>query len=304
MDQPIINLDVAAWDALPQSVQDYWKQAVAHVNLPPLLSDVVAAGLNLENFDPRELAAMAGRDPVLGAKLLAVANSAKFGLRTPMTSIQRAVVHLGFNLVKTIIVAYQLETSFTSFSAMPKEYLSRVRRWSSCASVIAFQWAQAADLADPSTTATAALLSRLGTLVLGLGRPQPTDVYWLQPDELQRLAYEQWQWQVTSPSLSRMLVQHWGLPDPLPEMAQRQWEPLATVLPASYQHQALTLLTAAVVLAERYIDVPTVGAGEVLDQLPYSQLKENLIANRLLDQLGDVWGSARLQRELGLANEE
>lgn len=304
MDQPNIKLEVSAWDALPQSVQDYWKQAVSHVNLPPLLSDVVAAGLNLESFDPRELAGMAGRDPVLGAKLLAVANSAKFGLRTPMTSIQRAVVHLGFNLVKTIIVGYQLESSFSNFAAIPKVYLNRVRRWSSCSSVIAFQWAQAADLTDPSTTATAALLSRLGTLVLGLGRPQPTEVYWLQPDELQRLAYEDWQWQVTSPSLSAMLVQHWGLPDPLPELVQRQWEPLAKVLPSSYQNHALTLVAAAVVLAERFIDIPTVGAGEVLDQPPYAQLKENLVANRLLDHLSEVWGSARLQRELSLANEE
>jgi HD-like signal output (HDOD) protein len=304
MDQPNVNLEIAAWDALPESVQDYWKQAVSRVNLPPLLSDVVAAGLNLENFDPRELAGMAGRDPVLGSKLLAVANSAKFGLTTPMTSIQRAVVHLGFNLVKTVIVGYQLETSFSSFAPIPKAFLSRVRRWSSCASVIAFQWSQAADLADPSTTATAALLSRLGTLVLGLGLPQPTDVYWLQPDELQRLAYEDWTWQVSSPSLSWMLVRHWGLPDPLPEMAQRQWEPLAKALPITFQNQALTLLTAAVVLAERFIEAPTIGAGEILDQPVYARLKENLVANRLLDQLADVWSSARLQRELGLANEE
>jgi HD-like signal output (HDOD) protein len=304
MDQPNHNLEIAAWEDLPQSVRDYWQQAVRQVSLPPLLTDLLAAGLTLDNFDPRELAALAGRDPVLGAKLLAVANSAKFGLRTPMTSIQRAVVHLGFNLVKTITIAYQLETGFGHVAIIPRAYLSRVRRWSSCAAVIAFQWAQAADLTDPSTTATAALLSRLGTLVLSLGQPQPTEMYWLQPDELQRLTYEVTQWQVTSPSLCQMLVKHWGLPDPLPELVQRQWEPLAKKLTPSYQSHALTLVAAALVLAERFIDVPSVTAGEVLDQESYAQLKANLVTNRLLDHLGEVWNSARLQRELGLANEE
>lgn len=297
-------IEVKSWDDLPAPVQTEWMDTVANVKFPPLLTEVIAAGLSLDYYDPRQLADMAGRDPVLGAKLLAVANSAKFGLTTPMTSIQRAVIHLGYNLVKTIMVAYQLEATFDTVTQIPKEHLSLVRRWSSCASVIVFQWGQAADYTDSATTATAALLSRLGTLTLGLGVPPPGEAYLSLPDELSRLEYEQETWGVAVPTLGSLLTQRWGLPDPLPELVQRQWEPLVRELPHSAPNHGLSLIAAALAIGWHYLHDPEVQATAVLEQDAYRRLKANLAANRLLDSLGGLWRSARLQRELALANED
>jgi HD-like signal output (HDOD) protein len=300
----MLDIDICSWEALPPPVQTRWLDTVANVKFPPLLTEAVAAGLSLDYFDPRQLADMAGRDPVLGAKLLAVANSARFGLTNPMTSIQRAVIHLGYNLVKTIMVAYQLETTFGTNAKIPKEHLSFVRRWSSCASVIAFQWGQAADYTDSSTSATAALLSRLGTLALGLGTPPPTVDYIKLPDELLRLDTEQFTWGVTTPTLGSLIATRWGLPAPLPELVQRQWEPLVHELPQSAASHGLSLICGAVVLSAHYLGNSEVNASEVLDMAPYAQLKANVAANHLLAHLGGLWHSARLQRELALANED
>jgi HD-like signal output (HDOD) protein len=293
-----------AADTLPPETREYWQGILAAVNLPPLLTEIMASGLSLDAFDPRSLAAMANRDPVLGAKLLAVANSARFGLSSPMTSIQRAIVHLGYNLVKTIMVAYQVEASFGKMAPIAKEHLNLVRRWSSCASVIAFQWGQAADLADASTAATAALLARLGTLTLALGQPKPGPAYWQLGDEFARLDFEQAGWGITTPSLSYLLIQRWGLPEPLPVMVLRQYEPLIVEYDTSYTHHSQALIAAALVLAQAYCTDPEVRAGAVFDLPVYERLKSNLAANHLLEHLGELWLSARLQRELALASEE
>jgi HD-like signal output (HDOD) protein len=300
----MLDIEISSWETLPPPIQAQWLETVANVKFPPLLTEVIASGLSLDYFDPRQLADMAGRDPVLGAKLLAVANSAKFGLTNPMTSIQRAVIHLGYNLVKTIMVAYQVEATFDTVSRIPKDHLSYVRRWSSCASVIAFQWGQAADFADSSTSATAALLSRLGTLALGLSSPAPGSAYKELPDELARLEFEQLTWGVTTPTLGSLITQRWGLPEPLPELVQRQWEPLARELPRSAANHGLTLICAAVVLSAQYLANTELNACEVLDLEQYQQLKANVNANHLLDKLSGLWHSARLQRELALANED
>jgi HD-like signal output (HDOD) protein len=297
-------LEIKGWDELPQATRELWQGKLANVNLPPLVSELLAARLDSETFDPRDMAVLASRDPVLGAKLLAVANSARFGLTTPMTSIQRSVVHLGFNLVRTIMVAYSLESTFGRMASIDRNHLNQVRWWSSGASVLAFHWAQAADLPDPSTAATAALLGLLGTLVLGLAQPSPGAAYFDLPDGVSRLQYESSAWQVTSPLLGCLLATNWGLPAPLPTFISRQWEPLCRPLAVHYETRPLVLIGAAVTLIGHVLADHDVSVGQVLDRQEYRVLKSNLADNRLLDELLSVWSRPRFRRELLAAMSE
>lgn len=298
MDQPENELYQTGFDQLAEPVQQQWIMQLAEVNLPPLLMEMIQSRLELDTFNPKELANMASRDPVLGAKLLAVANSAKFGLTTPMTSIQRAVVHLGFNLVKTIMVAYQLEAVFLNLAVIPQDYLSFVRRWSCGASVIAFHWAQAADMPDSSTLATAALFGRLGTLLLGLAQPPPSSAYLELEDELARLRYESATWKATSPALGQLVAQTWGMPEPLPELIAGQPAPLVQELPAGGANRSQVLVSGALVLAESFLHSPDIPALQLMDLPAYAVLKTNLTNHKLLDDLHICWSSARMQREL------
>ena len=298
MDQQDLEFECVQFSRLDYSVQQQWITQIAEVNLPPLLSELISTHLDLESFSPKELSMLVGRDPVLGAKILAVANAARYGLTTPMTSIQRAMVHLGFNLVKTIMVAYQLESTFLSMADISAEHLAHVRRWSSGASVIAFHLALAADLPDPSTVATAALLGRLGTLMLGLASPAPAEAYRALDDEIARLRFEAATWRITSPALGQVTAQSWGLPNPLPELIAGQWQPLTSGLPAEALARPQALVTAALVLAEHRLRASADTALELLDRPVYSNLKSNLVAHKLLEELHLCWSSARMQREL------
>jgi putative nucleotidyltransferase with HDIG domain len=53
------------------------------------------------------------QDPVLSAKLIRIANSSFFAFRDRVTSVQKAVSHLGLNLVKNLTLSTSVLASFT-----------------------------------------------------------------------------------------------------------------------------------------------------------------------------------------------
>jgi HD-like signal output (HDOD) protein len=288
----------APWAGLPESSRLRWGKPLEQVTPPPLMLEMSAAHLSLESFNPRELSEKAAQDAVLGARLLAVANSAKFGLASPLTSIQRAVVHLGFNLVKSISVTYMLETSFQKLAPAAKAQLRFNRQLSAGASVLAHKWAQLADMKDPSTVATVALLSRVGGLLLMFDANLPNDAYRGIKDDLARMQMEWSEWEATLPSLSAEQTTRWGLPEPIPSLILRQWEPLVRELGTSDEDRLLAVVAASLLIVRHYMDDTAIKPGTVIDQPQHLRLKDNLVRLKLLDSLVDIWNNARLQREL------
>ncbi len=65
-------------------------------------------------------------DPVLTAKLLSTANSAFYGLRWEVASIQQAVLTLGVDEVNRIVMAYQLRQQIFTFDSRQKDFLAKV----------------------------------------------------------------------------------------------------------------------------------------------------------------------------------
>jgi HD-like signal output (HDOD) protein len=296
--QEEVEKELQSWEALPDETRKYWSERLDRVTPPPLLLELSTAHLRLDEFDPRALAEKVSHDAVLAGNLLAVVNSAKFGLTNPMTSVQRAVVHLGFNLVKSVIMSYMLEHSFEDPLSSSAEHIDYIRRWSAGASVLAYHWAGAVDLPDASTTATLALLARVGALVLGLADEPPTEEYRNMPDELVRLDYETARWQVTTPLLSAEQIKRWGVPEPMPSLVARQAEPFVEELPAGVENRMLSVVAASVALTARYAVSPEETPGALLDAPANATLKLNLVNHRLLDALNALWAGLRLQREL------
>ena len=235
---------------------------------------------------------------ILASKILAVANSAQFGLSAPLTSVQRAIVHMGFNLVKTIMMAYQVESSFSKLQHVSAAHLEFVRRWSAGSSILALHWANAVDHSDPSTISTLALLTRLGTIVLGNVEGFADEEYQQIPTAPARLQYEQELWQVSSPTLSGYLASSWGLPESLSTRLGRIWEPLFSELPKDTESQVLVLVCACDTLMLHYIIDPDCDPTEVLDNPDYLFLKKNLSQHELIGALGKLWAGLRLQRDL------
>jgi HD-like signal output (HDOD) protein len=309
MEITVQDVLATGFNSLPEELREHWSAKLDTIKPPPLLLDL-HSGMTMDSFDPKRLGALVSQDPVLAAKLLAVANSALYAPAQPITAVGRALVHIGFVMARTIISSYQLELSFGGPRDLPLRHMLFVRQWSGVASVLAQHWAQAADLSEQGNAATLALLSRIGTLMLGLGETSGRvgilylDNYIQYPDEISRLHYEQETWGVTTPCLSAELARRWGVPSPLPELLLRSWQPLVREQPDTEEGRQLTLACAAVALAADYIRVTEFSPEMLLEQPAYAILGENLHNLRLLHALAPVWKTVRLQRELRAAATE
>lgn len=302
MDQPLAGFLPLNWDQLEESVRQHWLGAIRQVTPPPLLIDLTAGNLNIDEFDPKELGHKVSQDAVLAGVVLAAANSAKYGLTTPITSVQRAIVHLGFVMVKAAIASYQMEATFGSFRGLPRAHLHFARTWSAGASVIAHHWAQAAELPDPSRISTLALLSLLGCLVFGMEDPRPGPEYSAFADEPSRCAFEQQNWGVCGLVLSGQLARHWGLPGVVCEGLDRLiWGffPSGGELP----DKGHSIAAGAVALMARYLQHHELDPLEVFAEPGFSGVRQSLDRHSLLPALNQVWHVARTQRELSVVAE-
>ncbi len=291
-------MEFASWENLDPVVRDLWKEHLEVLNPPPLLLETDSSKLNIQEFNPRDVADLIYKDAVLASRVLAVANSAQFGLKTPLTSVQRAIVHLGFNLVKNIIMTYQMESSFAKITTLPREHLELVSRWSAGSAIFALHWAKEVDHDDPSTSSTLALLARLGTIVLGSGEGFSFEEYKEIPTIKDRMQFENDHWGITTPVISSQLVTTWELPELLPTLLKRTWEPLYKEVPADSEGKMLVLVCACDALILHYLNEPDCDPGEILERPEYGELKKNLVSHRIIGSLGGLWAGMRLQRDL------
>lgn len=250
--------------------RDQWIKVINEIPLPPASFGDVAV-LTTSQMSFKELVDLISADPVLCGKILAVVNSAIRGLTNPLTDIRKAVVHIGRNITRIVVLAYYVEGLLARWEHYPKQHFTFVRKWAACAAVLAYHFAKAANLPDAGTLATAALLSRLGTLVLGLEWPGPSHEYRLQPDEQTRLGYELATWQINTPILSGILTRQWGLPEPLPTYTERHMAALYEELAPGPEGTRLTLLAASTIIAADFLRHPD-GWDELLSIQPDSVL--------------------------------
>jgi HD-like signal output (HDOD) protein len=294
------QMSIVLWDEIPESKRDYWHSMLTQLALPPAIQNFKGLDFNIDAFEPQQLSLIIGRDPILAGKILAVANSAAFGPRKNINSLQRAMIHLGFNLVKCVINTYLLESVFRNHPGYPRNHLDYIRRWSAGAAVAAFHFAGGkTDKAQMLSTAT--LLSKLGALVVGLGEPIPGTNYRAVPNEKERLAFEQLAWGVITPDLSHRLALHWDFPEPLPTLMQRHWEPYVNGLPPTEENRNLVIIAASLALTASYLEKTESVALTILDRQANAVLKANLDQQGIYANICDTWSSTVLQREIAAA---
>lgn len=281
------------WEELPPQIRDQWHQRATGLTLPPL----TFVGNN-DQASPKDRLKAINRDPALCAKILAVANSASQGRKSPVASVEQAVVQLGQNMLQIIMSAYHMETVIGRFPAFSREHFNFVRDWSAFSAITAFHLAGHAGLEDRGIISTATLIARLGSLVLGLTWPAPEKSYYEIADENQRYFLEMERWGVSTPVLGQQIALHWGLPEPLPTLIQRQETPLYTELTTSNEDKRILVMCVSSTVSAAYMLDPECDPVEGLYEGHYFQLKQNLEKLGFAKALRSTWDSEALVREI------
>ena len=178
------------------------------------------------NCSPKDLVQVIDKDPVVTVKVLRVVNSAYYGLPKQITSVNHAVVYLGFNAVKNLTL------SIAAMGMMPvdhaagfngQQYLLHSLATASIAKQLALRMAET----DPMDCFLAGLLHDFGKVVIAQFMPREF-----------RLALETSQWNEIALHLSlrqvigvdpavvgAMLVEKWRFPADLVETIRYQYSP-------------------------------------------------------------------------------
>ena len=216
--------------------------------------------LDKENTTKAEVAALISRDPVLAARLLALANSAAFGLSGRVANLDNALSLVGMSRIRALALSACLHNAFS----MP-DGLDATKFWNYCTTCAGYaQWltegVQADAPLDRQQAWLAALMLRLGEVIIGHAVPDalahiedqvgPPGTRWER--ERQLAGFDEGE-------VMAELARRWNFPANLVDSLLLASAPLAS--------QTLDPLAAVLHLAALLADSPAVGAAAI-DALP------------------------------------
>ncbi len=208
------------WDTPTRSpvLERFYRELMAVEKLPspPEIAQRMLVAVNHEDTDIRRLSALIARDQSVAARLLRLANSAFFAMRTNVTSIQQAVTLLGFRLVRELVLGLSVWGALGVRSPAGRRYRTTLATHSATVAAASRFLAERSGM-DGSTAFTAGLLHDIGKLVLGL---RLGDTYWTMLDEAQAggqdaAAAELEAFQCHHGTVGGWLLQLWKLPPTL-----------------------------------------------------------------------------------------
>jgi len=136
--------------------------------IPKLLHELMQ-NFSDDNSRFEDIAKKIAMDQVISAKVLKMANSAAYRRGAEITSLEQAVIRLGFNALRSLVVASGLMTSFRTPANFDKN-----KFWVDNFQVATIAKALAGDCRniEPETAFTCALLHNIGELLIQSALPE------------------------------------------------------------------------------------------------------------------------------------
>jgi putative nucleotidyltransferase with HDIG domain len=153
--------------------QEKLREQFRHLTTLPTLPEIAVRCMRMVN-DPRsaaqEVAAIIGQDISLSSKVLRLANSAFYGMPGKISSVDRAIVLLGFKTITTIVLSVTVFDLFPE-NKMSRRLFDRKAFWLhslSCALIAKYLAARVKRrfLVDPEEAFCSGLLHDIGKVVL------------------------------------------------------------------------------------------------------------------------------------------
>jgi putative nucleotidyltransferase with HDIG domain len=196
-------------------------------HLLPTIPKVVQELINsFERDDPDidELAHNIGLDQVITAKVLRLANSAHYGSPRSVASIDDAVVLLGFNTVRTLVIA-----SGVSGAGVNIPGFDRSRFWKHSFEVAATaKWLARQVRQNPDTAFTAGLLHNIGELLIHIVLPREAVSIDMLVDAsgADRVVIEDHNMGFDYTMVGSELARRWNFPETIQHAIREQHNPL------------------------------------------------------------------------------
>jgi HD-like signal output (HDOD) protein/CheY-like chemotaxis protein len=193
---------VGSTERLPSLPQVYWE-------LTQTMAD--------PEVTPKAIAEIVEQDPAISAKLLQLVNSSYFCLARRISSVEQAIVYLGFDLLRALALTSQVFCAVDKIPGASNNFYTALQEHGFLTAAVARKMAPNAKAADDAFTA--GLLHDIGKLVLTIAVPdfEPRGGSGAdaskEPQYLEELAVLG----VTHAEVGAYLLGLWGLPVPIVE---------------------------------------------------------------------------------------
>lgn len=212
------------------SLQNLLDNATNLPVIPKVVQELIES-FGDQEVDIDQIARKIASDQVLTAKVLRMANSAHYGGNRKVGSVQDAVVLLGFNALRTLVLASGLTSAFKA----PENFdLQQFWRNSFTVGALCKWLARQAGL-DPELAFTCGMMHNLGALLIHLLAPEQAaelDASDEQNESLTGLQQQALGYDFTEAGAA--LAERWQFPQTIADAIRHQLRPLQQPVPAPY----------------------------------------------------------------------
>lgn len=205
------------------SLSDLFKNVKQLPVLPVLLLELMDSFSN-ENIASDDVAKKIGMDQSISAKVIKMANSAAYSRGKEVESISQAVVRLGFNQVRSIVIAASLSNSFPDTPSFNKKQF-----WKDTFTTasIAKALAKHTDI-NPETAFTCAMMHNIGELLLQVMKPDECSLMTLAIENGEpRLSAQRETFGFDYTQIGVELAKHWQFSSVFCDAIEQQLDPLS-----------------------------------------------------------------------------
>ena len=169
--------------------------------------------LNNDNAGARQIGDLINRDQAIAAKVVRAANSPIYFGAAKCDSVQSAVVRLGLNTTRQLVISFTLRDLFQAPTPLLKKLMAEAWQHSSDVAAISMVLAQHTKLFNPEEAMLAGLVSNIGVLsVLNYAQNYPQ----LLNDEKLLLAWIE----KLKGEVGALVLEHWQFPEEIVEAAR------------------------------------------------------------------------------------
>jgi len=156
------------------SIYEEAQQAIYGIDLIPSPSPILGKlldSLNDPYLNAEKFETLVIKDPALSAKILNIANSAYYGLRAQISTINRAIVVIGIDEVKNICLTVLLSSMFSEKKIHHAFNVGQFWRHSLFVALASKDLANKFEIIDPETGYISGLLHDIGKIVCATYMP-------------------------------------------------------------------------------------------------------------------------------------
>ena len=237
-------------------IQDTFKRLENLPTLPSIAGTLLKMAIE-ENVRVEDITTIIEADPATSARLLRVVNSAYRGLPGKVSSVNRAIVLLGFNGVRNALLSVQIFGMFGDKSSEDKGLMRELWKHSLAVGSAAELVAENTGGILPEDAFTAGLLHDIGKIALYSIGPEEykSAVEKAAAEGIEISEAEDAVFRVTHTAAGRYLAEKWGLPDALARAMYRHHE----TAQAADREDPAALATAIVSVADDIVRRQRIG---------------------------------------------